>query len=56
MTPNHYQSPQEGPSALQIIAGILLAVLLVVLLIVAGCWLWNESYVYRGNGTPFPSP
>ena len=48
----------DGPSTLQIIAGILLMVLLVGVLIVAGLYLMVEwvDPTYRGNGTPFPSP
>ena len=42
------------PSTLQIVAGILVALIVVILLIVAGFWLWNESFVYRGNGTMYP--
>ena len=58
MTPNPYQSPQEAPGTLRIVAGILLAALVVGVLIIGGLWLAVEWYdpTYRGNGTPFPSP
>lgn len=40
----------------RIVAAIPFAILLAVVAIVVGCWLWNESFVYRGNGTPYPDP
>lgn len=47
---------ESVPSAVLMVAAVLVSLLVVVLLIVAGLWLWNESHVYPGNGTPYPSP
>jgi hypothetical protein len=38
----------------RIVTVILASLVVVILLIVAGFWLWNESQVYRGNGTMYP--
>ncbi|MGI8979578.1 MAG: hypothetical protein ACR2FY_10155 [Pirellulaceae bacterium] len=44
----------EAPSSLRIVAAIFFAVFLAVAVVVAGLWLYNESFVYRGDGTPYP--
>ncbi|MBC7855449.1 MAG: hypothetical protein IAF94_18630 [Pirellulaceae bacterium] len=49
----HSISGTETPSTLRIVAIIFFAILMAVALLVVCLWLYNESFVYRGNGTGY---